>query len=127
MKQVYQTNMEPGTGNCLAACFASILEIDLEEVPDLKAGTDFKVMQDFLGAHGVEPIWLHNKGLDNSYNGYTPKYCVLIGASPRYENLLHAVVGRPKGYGYEVVHDPHPEGGGLKGRVVSVIYLGKLL
>jgi hypothetical protein len=70
------------------------------------------------------PIWLHCKTLYQSYVGYTPEYCVLIGDSPRSEKCLHAVVGRPNGYGYEVVHDPHPEGGGLRGDPQQVIYLG---
>lgn len=34
MKPVHQTNFQRGTGNCFAACLASILEMPLEEVPN---------------------------------------------------------------------------------------------
>lgn len=125
MKPVIQTVTEAGRGNCLAACVASILEIPIEAVPDLKCGADFAALSAFLAARGMVPIWLHVAGLAASYVGHSPAHCIVIGDSPR-RPVQHAVVGKPKGYGFEIVHDPHPEGGGIKGEPKSVIYFGAL-
>ena len=126
MKPLSQTITEVGKGNCLAACVASILEVSLESVPDLQCGVNFRGLQEYLAGFNLTAIWLHCPELGSAYVGYTPEYCILIGDSPRNEKLRHAVVGRPKGYGYETVHDPHPDGYGLKGEPESVIYLGIL-
>jgi len=44
MRKVYQTNMTPGEGNCLAACVASI-EMDLHNVPDFNKKEDNRKTQ----------------------------------------------------------------------------------
>lgn len=72
----------------------------------------------------IVPIWLYCEGLNRAYVGYSPNYCILIGRSPRLKDSNHAVVGRPNGYGYQILHDPHPDGSGLEGQIKSVIYLG---
>jgi hypothetical protein len=127
MKPVIQTKTEFGKGNCLAACIASILEIEIDVIPDLKSGENFKGLKDFLAERGIVPIWIHNKTLGTSYVGYSPGFCILIGDSPRSEKVHHAVVAKPNGYGYDIVHDPHPEGGGLKGEPHQAIYFGAKL
>lgn len=127
MIPVIQTITEAGKGNCLAACIASILEAPIDEILDLKSGGNLNEMRDYLERKGVVPIWVHCDALSNSYVGYTPEHCIVIGNSPRQKGVQHAVVGKPQGYGYEIVHDPHPQGGGLDGPVTSVIYFGAVL
>lgn len=35
----------------------------------------------------------------------------------------HCVIGRPQVWGYEVVHDPHPDGGGIVGQPYGVKWI----
>lgn len=129
MKPVMQTETTPGKGNCLAACFASILEVPIEEIPDLDCGNNRRGLADYLAGKGMTPIWLRVAASPPgvTWAGHSPPLCVLIGPSPRLPGRNHAVVGRPDGWGYEIVHDPHPEGGGLSGPIEGLIYLGAKL
>lgn len=129
MKPLIQTDTGPHTGNCLATAIACVLEVDPAEIPDLNGGENFKGLLEYLGTKSVVPIWLHGGQFRGRWVGYWPKFCVLIGVSPRTgeKNVLHAVVGKPNGYGYEVVHDPHPEGTGLLGEVQQVLYFGAVI
>lgn len=127
MRPIAQTVTEAGKGNCLAACIASILEVPIESIPDLRCGSDHAALEAFLATHGMSPVWLWCTKLASSYVGYVPIHCILIGGSPRRAGIRHAVVGVPNGYGYQIVHDPHPEGGGIVGDPVAVLYLGALL
>lgn len=127
MKPIKQTITELGKGNCLAACFASILEVDIDEIPDLKRGENFTGLQEYLAKKNLTAIWLYIKDLSNYYIGYEPKYCILIGKSPRNTQINHAVVAKPNGYGYIIVHDPHPDGGNLAEDPSQVIYIGAKL
>lgn len=125
MTPIIQTITEPGKGNCLAACIASILDIDISVVPDLQCGANYKGLCEFLARFNLVPIWIHSD-LGDKWVGYYPEYCIVIGPSPRLSSK-HAVVAKPNGWGYEIVHDPHPEGGGIAGEISSVIYLGSVL
>lgn len=102
-----QTGDEKITGNCMAACIASILELPLESVPNFAAYEDwFKRLNTWLKdrnlfyiefAFNAEDEWLtQNAG-----------YHVMVGTSPRDSD--HAVVG----YQGKIVHDPHPSDAGL--------------
>lgn len=126
MKPLIQTITEPGRGNCLAAAIACILEVPVESIPDLDCGRNHDALEAFLGMRGLVPVWIHAAELAKRWVGYHPEFCVLIGDSPRRTGVRHAVVGKPDGYGYSIVHDPHPEGGGLAGDPVAVIYFGVL-
>lgn len=126
MKPLHQTVTEPGKGNCLAACIASILEVPIEAVPDLDCGRDIAALKAFLATRNLAPIWIHAPDLQRRYVGLDPCYCVLIGPSPRRPGVMHAVVGSPMGYGYSFVHDPHPSGTFIAGDPVSVLYFGAL-
>ena len=71
MKKVYQTIIDKGNGNCWQAAIASLLELELEEVPHfLEAGVDsFKVFDEFLLKHGYEYTgMLHNKYYNMLYH-----------------------------------------------------------
>lgn len=122
MKAKVQTNMIPikqtkihkvdpdgaiiERGNCYAACWASLLEVPLEEVPAFEDLPDD-------GSWWIETIkWLKDKGLVLHYfpsdEAPTDTYVMACGPSPR----------GPWGHGViyldgKLVFDPHPSGEGL--------------
>lgn len=106
MKPVDQTTFGVPAGNCFSACIASLLEVDIAEVPYFMDEKDWVAKLN---------RWLAPRGLYATCFSYTPEdiklwqpggYCILGGQSSRGS---HAVVGR----GREVVHDPHPSREGL--------------
>jgi hypothetical protein len=136
---VYQTlftgpdNIPDQQGNCFPACIASILEINLDDLPNFCAyhGPDYP-------SRWVPPAWyvFTNTWLTNNYNmsivwlegfkknntpedcieyyeadGVISDYCMGAGKSPR-GDFLHGVVLDIDG---NLVHDPHPLGNGIDG------------
>jgi hypothetical protein len=112
MKFVYQTilkNDEINKGNCLQASIASLFELSLDNVPhfamyhedewSLKF-TDFIYEQGYL-YEGYAPI-----SEIKNYQGVNNHH-IVMGTSKR--GYKHAVVYKNN----ELIHDPHPEGGGL--------------
>lgn len=123
MKPVMQTIMTKGMGNCFPACIASILELNLDDVPNFYHE---------YGASGFEEAcsWMQKKyNLSIAYIRKFEKdatifslgsaYLIGSGLSPR--GLCHSVVfqcltkdnGDNK-EGFRMVHDPHPDGGGIE-------------
>lgn len=108
MKKVYQTKFGSPDGNCFAACVASILEIGIDEVPDFKEGNGewYQKYKQWLRNYAYDFIAI--KGFDSEDKDFCPHvYSIVGGTSPR--GLDHAVVY----FGMEMVHDPHPDGGGI--------------
>ena len=112
MKKVTQTQLHnpPETnGNCMVAALASLLELDIYEIPafgDMEENKWFFALLD----------WLHERGLHLvQWDGevHPPGYHICNGPSPR--GFEHSVVY----YGTDLVHDPHPSREGLK-EVTSV-------
>lgn len=112
MKPVHQTQFvpKPGdpktTGNCMAACVASLLEMDLDDVPNFAANPKDTWWMDFQE-------WLYHRGwvavvLDGDYPW--PGYSAASGQSPRgdFKHLVIHLNGK-------LAHDPHPDGTGLEG------------
>lgn len=126
MITIFQTITTPGFGNCFEACVASLLELPLDAIPPLGCG-DAGKLQEFLKTFGLCPIWIRVSGLDSAWVGYSPDHGILTGVSPRGVGRHHAVVARPSGYGFEIVHDPHPDGGGIVGAPETVLYFGTVL
>lgn len=113
MKPVHQTSFDE-LGNCYAACIASILELPIESVPNF--------CEDKKGWTFATQAWLRERGLGIVNFRVLPEsiaegfefgvisqhaYYIVSGKSPR--GYTHAVVG----LGGEIVHDPHPDGGGI--------------
>lgn len=117
-------------GNCFAACIAAILGVSLEDVPDEvelinrtkrhKGEGDSQFYQRCWGKYWVElSTWLRDRfGLGmmeldpKCFHGTgllcdDDAYMIASGKSPR--GLEHCVICK----GMDVVHDPHPDGGGL--------------
>jgi len=94
-------------GNCLAACIATIAGCTIETVDFTTA--DHPESWDEVARRKLEPLgltFLHLAGRHLSLWGPSALY-IAHGRSPR--GLQHAVVYR----GQHLLHDPHPEGGGV--------------
>ena len=115
MKKVYQTITADGgeysyikeKGNCFEACLASILEIDITDVPDLEKfgqGRWIKAIDIFLEKHDLIMVHYYSESLPEDYD----QYCIGSGKSPR-GDFHHAVVCKGK----EFVFDPFKGGNGI--------------
>lgn len=129
MKPVDQTqygtgaNLEP-LGDCWSACIASILELDIVEVPHFyekwpakNYGPDKALIEasDWLADRGYRllPIGYIDRGAARLIKG---TICIVSGISPRSgeKKVEHAVVGRIKDDGsFDILHDPHPSRDGV--------------
>jgi hypothetical protein len=117
MKPVTQTTfydpsmpVDQQRGNCWSACLASLLELDIEEVPDF---VQIEVSGgQYWWEHTLE--WLAHRGYRLArVMGELPKDpYIMCGISPRSPN------GEPVGHSviYQdgvMIHDPHPSGDGI--------------
>lgn len=131
---VYQTDFSAAQGNALQACFASIFEVPLADVPN------FIAVQPGSGAGGADYLraidtWLAPRKLAFVKISLTetggrlqfpagPAICILAGPSPR-GDFKHAVVARvveneisgegEGAQGFRIIHDPYPDATGLAG------------
>lgn len=102
MKPVTQRVLHPPMGDCMAACIASILELDLAVIPNFHGDGWWNNWNDWLSEHhGLRLYWL-----EPWVGGYPPSHYIAVGPSPRDPEIHHAVVM----FTDEVVHDPHPDG-----------------
>ena len=108
MNPVVQTKLHiPGrqNGNCLAAAFASLLEIPIEDIPCFEDMSDEKWYLELLN-------WTEGLGFQLcrwDKEMYFHGYYLVCGKSPR-GNFNHIVVFQDG----QMVHDPHPDGTGLE-------------
>lgn len=92
MKPVYQTTFGP-SGNCFAACVASILGCRLRDVPR-------------LGKRWTRQLrsWLRRQGLDVLFVRGEPPEGLAIAGQRVVDGSIHSVVCRDG----EIIHDPSP-------------------
>ena len=117
MKPIYQTIRDPGKGNCWAACIASLVEANIDDVPNFILDPDwFKATQEWLAERGWGLIQL--KWPEEIYDWQWPNCLVIMsGRGPR--GVRHSVICRlqmrnESGYAEtHLVHDPYPGGSGL--------------
>lgn len=84
-------------GNCFAACLASLLEVDLGELPDAAADeSGWGQLLDWLGERGWYLAWLDNHDWGD---GFWPGYVIAGCASRSYAHLM----GEGEGGGHVVV------------------------
>lgn len=107
-----QTRTAKGEGNCLAACVASILEVDGGDLPTFDGAGWWDRFVNWMHHWDVYP--LRTDGADWTPQGWS----IASGPSPRFGGL-HAVVA----YHGQVAHDPHPSGDGLAGEIEDFIIL----
>ncbi len=139
MRPVMQSNLRPPTesgppGNCFAACIASLLEVDLSEVPSpvesdrlpggwSAPGGYWDRLGGWLASRGWQLVEFdRDRGMVESSTICSTRlenFVVLTGLSPR-GDWLHSVVGQSAVVDGErlshfvVAHDPHPEGTGIE-------------
>jgi len=108
MKFIDQTEFGE-TGNCFQACLATLLNLDIEKIPHFAKlyddGNWFGEVNKWLCQYGLNLMCFHYEK-DASY--LKGCYHLLSGQSSR--GLTHAVVG----YEGKIIHDPHPDRGGLQ-------------
>ena len=118
MKPVVQTDTTFESGNCGEACIASILEIELSEIPSLHDPDDpqnghvyGKNLRRFLSKFSMSYMDVTMGEGCEPEDFFKNCWVIAIGPSPRgtEEWHRHAVVWRNG----EIVHDPHPSGAGL--------------
>jgi hypothetical protein len=123
MKPVKQTKLYSAdgihSGNCLAACLASLLDLPLWMVPPFEdmfgRGDHTSRMVEWLNTmFKLELIWEDGHPVDE-----LPEFYIAVGRSPR--GVHHAVI-YSKG---AMVHDPHFSDAGIA-EVDSVKYLAPL-
>lgn len=113
MKPIDQTIMHTETtkGNCMAACVASMLEIDIAIVPNFAESRYWEQNLIKWLKENYKLSYIEVQ-INDSFTHLVKSQDVhhlIIGPSPR-GPFYHAVVGRAG----EIVHDPHPSKSGLK-------------
>lgn len=110
MKPVDQTTFGFPGGNCFSACVASLLGLNIEDVPYFMGWTEeegkdwYERFAKWLALRGFYPINLRARAEEWAPQGFY----ILNAGSPR-GDFSHSVVARGK----EIVHDPHPSRSGL--------------
>ena len=106
MIPVFQTRIGKISGNCFAACIASILEVPLTTVPDFGDDDERTFIRKL--ADWMSPLDLYYTQVSSDdpilreMFRFGEAYHTIEGVSPR--GGLHACVGRNG----VIVHDPHP-------------------
>jgi hypothetical protein len=111
-----QTITEAPHGNALAACAASILDLNLADVPNFVATADYlAAMQSHASEHGMS---LRKVAL---CDGRFPEFvapatlCIVRGTSPRGHGHVIVAAVSEDGVTLLPIHDPFPTGGFLEG------------
>lgn len=129
MRPVRQNVFGRPSGNCLAACVASILEQPVWTVPNfiLKKNWYLSLCLWLERNHGMTAVRLDlEDGHPNvAWNFYLPSETPVVwtGPSPR-GDFLHCIVGTWDG---KLLHDPHPDDTFFEGKpAVDVLALVRL-
>jgi hypothetical protein len=119
MKPVYQTIFDPENGNCFTACLASILETDIENVPNFHAMYENGYMSHvipWLADRGYSLLAFRTTNVNGSaiIMGSQGLHVIAGYDSPNHVGVLHAVVAKVDNearHKIRVVHDPAGERG----------------
>ncbi len=108
---ILQDNFDAGRGNALQAAVASIVGLDLDQVPNFieTPGGYEAAIRDFCQLGGMIANKIILGSDEANLDMCEGNLCILRGKSPRGE-FGHVVVARWNGSGFVMVHDPHPEG-----------------
>lgn len=114
MIKVYQTKFSDkngNKGNCFRACISSLLEIDMNIVPEFESIENWHdAFFEFLYNNGLEYEGIGKIENINEYDGIDG-YNIVFGQSLReYVKNGHSVIF----YKDKISHDPHPSNEGLK-------------
>jgi len=98
-------------GNCLAACLASLLEVDIATVPNFVDDKKYweRNMQKWLfDNHGLRNICMPYNDSIGAHIFSVDFHYMMVGQSPR-GKFNHMVIGKNG----KMVHDPHPDKTGI--------------
>ena len=131
MKKVYQKSIDQGIGDCTAACVASILEVNLEDIPNFNLPDASHYSRNiakwvqtsgwaYIGCHfeKFEPVTLDDLPHEFEWFVSHGAYCLLSVPSQKFKDGWHHVVGRFNVDHIEegvynsscaIVHDPNPD------------------
>lgn len=122
-------------GDCFKVCIAGIMQRPADHTPNFADFSDDPVeiqtyLRYWLRVHGwfvVQYRWadvlagLKKAGPPCSHQ----MPLIFVGDSPRGKTARHAVLGRLNYTGWQMIHDPHPSGKGLKGEPEFVYILAR--
>jgi hypothetical protein len=113
VKPVIQT-VTGTSGNCMSACFASIFELPISEVPNFcDVGADdaawWNACRAWLRTQGFGIITLTFTDAAQWKSLCLEGFHIVAGPSPRLEGMQHATVWHEGA----MVHDPHPDQTGI--------------
>ena len=119
MKPVMQQVLSSTHGDCFRACMASIFECDLKDIPDFM-GDGEKHFNERISKWGKDNgvLILDATIEDPNSDEYEDLYLIAMGKSPR-GHCNHAVIYKNG----KMVHDPHPERLGLKGKPEKFVFI----
>jgi hypothetical protein len=130
MKPVTQEITTGGEGDCLSACLASLLELEIGQVPkflrDYAEGMLPAARSWLVENFGLSLICFYIEKVPIRWLGAAPgQLCIAVGRSAVPGGLYHAVVGRlsDEGRAFEIIHDPHPLRRGITGRPRALYFL----
>lgn len=113
MKPVLQTILDDGIGNCMAACIASLLELQIEDVPNFVAEEKpgdcwLAICNRWLAQRGLCLAMVGGDGLKWLPDGVP---YIVSCESPRStpsKPKRHAVIMANRGWATDILHDPYP-------------------
>lgn len=113
MQEITKHDPDNGVyGDCFRACVASLLEMELSDVPHFCSREDWVgAFHDWLEASGLFAVEVSLKH-EQSVCPSPKQHCIVSGMGPR--GVMHSVVALFHGVGgpdgFELVHDPYPGG-----------------
>lgn len=128
-----------GIGDCVRTCIASLLDMSIDDVPNFMDNADdwYTPAKRWLKDRGkkfIELRYYNEIGdpltdmvtLNRAWVG-DGEYVMLLGKSPRPKKdgstKYHAVVGQTSGWGFDIVHDPHPDNTNIVGEPYAVFWI----
>ena len=122
MNKVFQDNTQDGSGNCMSACVASLLDLTIEEVPNFRLAEDpWNALQEWLAEMGLCAIQV--QAVPDLFR-FPDIHFIVSGKSPR-RNGLHAIVAKNQGGEMIPVHDPFPGGDCSLRTIERITFIGK--
>jgi len=109
-----QTILDDTNGNCLAACISSLLDANIDDVPNPQKDWWHEVNKWLLENHACEMM---NITFNENHMPSIPM--IAVGDSPNYPGKKHAVLWKNK----KMIFDPSPNDKGLNGKPEYYIVL----
>lgn len=123
MKRVFQTKFGKPEGNCLGACVISILELEVKDIPSLGMDNWWGELKRFVRPFGYESLYFCPDNREEFFNqiAEVSPEALYVGGNDGPRGLKHCVVLKGK----TMIHDPHPDGGGIEMPPEDYIYFVK--